>query len=202
MVGRVPLPLVWRLLGVKYVFSWLQELDVPAERLAEEPGRDNKPVYLYRLKETGPRAWLAGRAVAEPDRERTLVRLAAPDFDVARQIVLPAVPSGFGNVDACGGEIIWRTRAPERLDLTATTQQPCILVLSELVYPGWQATVDSVPVPILPADLIFRAVALPPGRHDVSFVFRSTALTVGAVVSLLTVMLTIAVILVLRTRRH
>jgi hypothetical protein len=201
-LARVPLPRAWKLLGVEYVFSWLQELDAPAERLAEEPGRDNKPVYLYRLKETGARAWLAGRAIAEPDRERTLQRLAAPDFDVARQIVLPTVPKGFGAVDACGGEIVWRSRTPERLELTATTQQPCILVLSELVYPGWQATIDGAPAPILPADLIFRAVALPPGRHDVSFFFRSTALTVGAVVSLLTLVLTIAVILVLRIRRH
>ena len=59
-LARVPLPRAWKLLGVKYVFSWLQELDAPAERLAEEPGRDNKPVYLYRLKETGPRAVAGG----------------------------------------------------------------------------------------------------------------------------------------------
>jgi len=64
---------------------------------------------------------VAGRAVAEPDRERALERLAAPDFDVARQIVLPAVPPGFGDVDACGGEIAWRSRSPEQLDLMATT---------------------------------------------------------------------------------
>jgi len=92
MAGPRAAPARLEVVGVKYVFSWLQELDAPAERLAEEPGRDNKPVYLYRLRETGPRAWLAGRAVAEPDRALALERLAAPDFDVARQIVLPAVP--------------------------------------------------------------------------------------------------------------
>jgi len=199
-LARVPLPRAWRLLNVKYVFSWLQELDAPAERLAEEPGRDNKLVYLYRLKETGPRAWLAGRAVAEPDRERTLERLAVPDFDVARQIVLPSIPQGFGDADACGGEIAWRSRLPERLDLTVTTQQPCILVLSEVVYPGWQATVDGVPAPILPADLIFRSVALTPGRHEVSFVFRPIALPVGAAISLITTLLAIAAIVILGRR--
>jgi len=157
-------------------------------------------VHLYRLKETGPHAWLAGRAVAEPDRERTLERLAAPDFDITRQIVLPAVPEGFGAVDACGGEIAWRSRSPERLDLTATTQQPCILVLSELVYPGWQATVDGAPAPILPADLIFRSIALTPGRREVSFVFRPIVLPAGAAITLITIVLAIAAIVILGQR--
>jgi hypothetical protein len=198
---RVPLPRAWRLLNVRYVFSWLQELDAPAERLAEAPGRDDKPAYLYRLKETGPRAWLAGQIVAEPDRERALEQLAAPGFDVARQVVLPATPPGFGAVDDCGGEVTWRSRSPERLELAVTTQQPCILVLSELVYPGWKAAVDGAPASIMIANSLLRSIALPPGRHEVSFAFQPATVSVGAAVSLITVVLVIAGLVILRSRK-
>ena len=156
---RVPTPRAWRLLNVKYVFSWLQELDAPAERLAEMPGREGKPVYVYRLRETGPWAWLTGQVIVEPGREQTLARLAAADFPAA-QVILPSLPPGFSGAGACDGQIVWKRRAPEHLELDVATRQPCILVLSELNYPGWRATVDGSPAPILPADLIFRAVAL------------------------------------------
>jgi uncharacterized membrane protein YfhO len=75
-------------------------------------------------------------------------------------------------------------------------------VLSELVYPGWQATIDGVPAPILLADLIFRSVALTPGRHEVSFVFRPIVLPVGAAVSLITAVLAIAAIVILGQRER
>lgn len=188
---RVPTPRAWRLLNVKYVFSWLQELEAPAERLAEMPGREGKPVYVYRLRETGPRAWLTNRVIVEPGREQTLARLAAADFP-ADYVILPSLPPGFGGSDACDGQIAWKKRAPEHLELDVTTRQPCILVLSELNYPGWRATVDGSPTLILPADLIFRAVALPAGAHTVRFVYRSDALILGAALSLVTLALAVA----------
>ncbi len=188
---RVPTPRAWRLLNVKYVFSWLQELDAPAERLAEMPGREGKPVYVYRLRETGPRAWLTGRVIVEPGREQTLARLAAADFP-ADQVILPSLPPGVSGAGACDGQIVWKKRAPEHLELDVTTRQPCILVLGELNYPGWRATVDGSPAPILPADLIFRAVALAPGAHTVRFIYRPDSLILGAALSIGTLALAVA----------
>jgi hypothetical protein len=183
---RMPPERAWRLLNVKYVFSWRQELEAPAERLAEDVGTDQKPVYLYRLLQPGPRAWLAAQAIAEPDTDQALQFLATSEFDPTRQVLLSAVPDGFGMAVNCNGEVIWRQREPERLALTVRTEQPCILVLSELDYPGWQATVDGIPTPILRADLIFRALAISPGRHEVVLVFRPISVWVGAMISIVT----------------
>lgn len=197
---RVPTERAWHLLNVKYVFSWLQELDAPAERLAEEVDADQKPVYLYRLLQPGPRAWLAGQVISEPDTGRALQRLAAPDFDSAKQVLLSAVSAGFGTVADCGGEIVWRQREPERLALAVRTEQPCILVLSELDYPGWQATLDGAPTPILRANLILRSLALPSGQHDVVLVFRPASVHWGAIVSIVTTALAVTWLVLGRRR--
>jgi hypothetical protein len=138
--------------------------------------------------------------IVEPDRERALNRLAAADFPDA-QVILPSLPPGFGDVPACDGQITWQARAPERLELDVTTRQPCILVLSELFYPGWRATVDGAAATILPADLILRAIPLSPGRHAVSFIFQPASFTIGAALSATTVVLALAGILLARRRR-
>jgi hypothetical protein len=50
--------------------------------------------------------------------------------------------------------------------------------------PGWSATVDGRPVPIRPAWLTFRAVALGPGRHLVAFRYEPAGFRFGLSVTL------------------
>jgi hypothetical protein len=49
------------------------------------------------------------------------------------------------------------------------------LVLNDLWHPWWFAEVDGTPTLILRANVLFRAVAVPPGRHTVRFTFRPMA---------------------------
>jgi len=60
-----------------------------------------------------------------------------------------------------------------------------VLTLGDAFYPGWTATVDGNPAPIVPVDLALRGVALPPGRHRVEMSYRDPALRPGGVLSLL-----------------
>lgn len=189
---QVPAPRAWWLLNVKYVLTWRGTLDVPAERIAEMTGPESKPMYVYQLSQPGPRAWLADQVVVAAGREQAWQRLAAPEFDPVRQVVLPVQPDGIGAAAACGGQITWQERTPERLTLQVATEQPCVLVLSELDYPGWQAKVDGAPAPILPANGILRAITLAPGSHQVSFVYRPSSIRWGGLISLLTIGLALA----------
>ncbi|MGE5197775.1 MAG: hypothetical protein ACM3IL_04650 [Deltaproteobacteria bacterium] len=69
------------------------------------------------------------------------------------------------------------------------------LVLSDVNYPGWQATVldtttgNRRPAEVLNADYLFRAVGLKKGSYVVTFVFRPRSLYLGVTVSALTVLL-------------
>ena len=71
-----------------------------------------------------------------------------------------------------------------RLDVAATG--PGFVVLTDQFYPGWQALVNGVPTPILRANYAFRAVRVPAGVSVVELEFRSTSLRVGALLSLVT----------------
>ena len=44
----------------------------------------------------------------------------------------------------------------DRLVVSASTEADGILVLSEVAYPGWQATIDGRPTPIFVADGLLR----------------------------------------------
>ena len=74
---------------------------------------------------------------------------------------------------------------PERVAITADVASPAVLVLADAFYPGWQATVDGVPAPILRANLMFRGLALEPGRHEIVFSYRPAAWRLGAAISLI-----------------
>jgi len=74
------------------------------------------------------------------------------------------------------------------------------LIYLDSLHPGWQAKVDGVTVPILPANIAFKAVELTPGRHEVTFTFtggsRWSSVTVWAnfVMSVLIVLMIIGLL--------
>jgi uncharacterized membrane protein YfhO len=60
------------------------------------------------------------------------------------------------------------------------------LVLSDVYYPGWRATVNGQPTDVLRANYTFRAVWLPVGEHTVRMSFSPLAWRVGLALSLVT----------------
>jgi hypothetical protein len=68
---------------------------------------------------------------------------------------------------------------PDALLLDAQLTAPGLVVLADTYYPGWTATVDGAAAPIYPANLLFRAVAVPAGRHTIAFRYAPRSLTYG-----------------------
>ncbi len=59
-----------------------------------------------------------------------------------------------------------------QVQVWARLTQPGFLILHDIYHPAWRARVDIRQVPVLRANGLFRAVALPPGEHNVVFTFE------------------------------
>jgi hypothetical protein len=77
------------------------------------------------------------------------------------------------------------------IHIRATTDEPAYLVLSEIFYPGWYALVDGEKTSILRGNYLFRVIPLKRGTHEIQLSFVSWPFRIGAVISLLTLILLI-----------
>jgi uncharacterized membrane protein YfhO len=73
---------------------------------------------------------------------------------------------------------------PNRVVLQATLSLPGWVVLADTFYPGWTATVDGIPTPIHPTDLLFRGVFVTPGRHRIVFRYQPRSVSRGLALSI------------------
>jgi hypothetical protein len=75
------------------------------------------------------------------------------------------------------GTVRIESRAPDRVEVITTSISAARLVLHDVDYPGWIAEIDGNATPIMRAEMLFRAVEVPPGNHRVTF--RFTPLSLG-----------------------
>lgn len=62
----------------------------------------------------------------------------------------------------------------EQVEIAVNTDKDGVLVLTDSYYPGWRAFVDGQESIIYPADIAFRGVFVPNGKHKVVFIYRPT----------------------------
>jgi uncharacterized membrane protein YfhO len=128
-----------------------------------------------------------------------------PDFDPARTVILPAPATGAAParpVANSGDQAEVVTYEPERVVVRTQSGSGGYLVLADSYYPCWEATVDGRTTPILRANLMFRAVELPAGEHQVEFVYRPHLVRIGAEISGATGLLLVVVGIGLAIRRR
>jgi uncharacterized membrane protein YfhO len=63
-----------------------------------------------------------------------------------------------------------------------------LLVLTDVWFPGWKATVDGRDVPIERVDYLLRGVRVPAGAHRVEFRYEPASFTAGWIISLVALM--------------
>jgi hypothetical protein len=72
----------------------------------------------------------------------------------------------------------------EDVTVRVDARRRALLVVSDAWYPGWRASVDGAPQPILRVDHAFRGVVVEPGTHDVVFTYAPDSFRLGATLSL------------------
>ncbi len=144
-------------------------------------------VKVYeRLSPPARVAWLGAWEWADTADE-ALDRLADPGFDLSTTAVLTGNERGrYPDVpwDGRTGEARLMAFDPTTVVVRTDGSASGVLLLKEAAYPGWQAFIDGQPASIATADVVYRAVFVPAGDHEVVFQFRPISVVVGLVVSL------------------
>jgi hypothetical protein len=175
--------------GIERVIALHALPGLTPERTIE--GLFERPILLQRVPEPLPRSYVVG-AARPAAGDAALARLLDPGFDPRREVVLAhgaprPEPPGFR-----GASRIVETRA-DRVLLETETSASGFVVLLDGFDPGWRARLDGEPAPLLQANVVFRAVAVPEGRHRVELVYRPRGLLLGLAVSVLSLAVGMAV---------
>ncbi len=205
--------------GPHYIHGWDRHFLPPPEELRRMSGAIPRAHGVTELTRAMPFAyWVDGRAVERAtDRRAALERVrgvapapiavldgavwpegsAWPERPPGPAPVLP--PRGGGQIIVAATDVLLERDA---LSFAIDAPHDGVVVVSEAFYPGWEATVDGVAVPVFRANALVRAVPVEAGAHHVTMRFAppdGAPLRWLALVTLLVALLALA-LLSLRAR--
>jgi hypothetical protein len=154
---------------------------------ATEPGdvyHDSK-WKVYENPNGYPPAWMVHEAIVEPSAKRLRCRLDSPDIDLHRQALLgaPLESALEPRVEGASEDVKFGACGPNRLELTARAQTRGLLVLSEVFYPGWRATVNGEAIRIHEVDGGLRGVVVPRGENRIVLRYSPWSFWLGALLT-------------------
>ena len=187
---------LYRLLGNLNVQYLVSQQQLPGAGISLLQYFPKYPLWLYRIEQVVPKVYLVPQSVEETDPMRSIARLAAPDFDPTKEVILdqPLYLKSSGNFNAVARVT---AHSQTRMRVQASLNKRGILVIADSFYPGWKVFVDGEEREIMRANFFFRAVQLTPGDHEVDFAYEPASLRYGLAVSLLTM----GILLILATRQ-
>ena len=80
-----------------------------------------------------------------------------------------------------------------RVVIETTSKSGGRLILTDLMYPGWNVFIDGEPAKAITHERMYRAVDLPAGRHQVVWSYQPASVYWGAAISLIALLLLAAI---------
>jgi hypothetical protein len=156
-------------------------------------------MHIYENRHAVPDAYIVGKTREVETDDQALDALSEPEFDPLSEVVLQIRKedeaafraeltgrSSTGDPTAkMAGTAILANREGTNVSILTESNAPGLLVLTDIWYPGWEATVDGARATIVRANYSFRAIALPAGKHSVEFNYRPKPFYIGCGLALL-----------------
>jgi hypothetical protein len=96
------------------------------------------------------------------------------------------VPPVIGARRFAPAKVLRVVERPASATLDVMAQAPAFLVMSVTFHKYWHATIDGRRVPIVPANMAYQGLFVPPGRHTIALVYRNPLIPAGAAISFCT----------------
>jgi hypothetical protein len=135
-----------------------------------------------------PRAFVTYRTRPAPsDPDAFLAAMADAGFDPLLESFVEGPPpfEPAADAPARGQSAVFVRDDETEVELVVQLERPGLVVLADSFYPGWHATVDGTPAPIVATNYLFRGVPAPAGTHRVRFVYSPASVWIGGVLTIL-----------------
>jgi hypothetical protein len=192
--GQVDYPPVIDMLNVRYLIG---RGSPPSHLRVAIQAED---YWVLENPEALPRVFLPRQVRALPNDDAVLQQLVAQDFDPALSaFVTQPVPP----LQNCQGSAQIVREHPQELVIQLEMQTPGLVVLSDLWYPEWTASLNGQPATILRTNHALRGVVVPQGKGELIFRYGATRFVRGLWLTGMSASLAIgwAIVAAIRNRR-
>lgn len=172
-----PAPRTQDLLGVTYTVA----------RAPARPGQvlvfqGASGFNVYRNPNAFPRVWTVHQTKPALNADAVRTAMSDPAFDA--RTTAPMVESAPA-LETCGTPDDARMSERAANTMTIQARMGCrgLLVIADTWYPGWEATVDGHPAPILQPYFALRGVVVDAGAHNIAMRYRPRSVLLGALMT-------------------
>ncbi len=190
------LPLM-RMLNVKYLLS-SQPINFPGLMQIRQgkmkTGRGNMPVALYELEDFQPRAWFVKNVEVYAGKNFPWGAITAQSFDPGRTAFVSQTYIESNSSFTLGSVTDIQYSLHELTVQTESTTEG-FLVISEVYYPlRWKAKIDGKEVKYFKTNGVIRGLIVPPGNHEIKFIYDRSSFRKGITISIGVFLLCIGII--------
>jgi len=133
-----------------------------------------------------PRVFLVDRCLVIPNRSALIDSVLHGAVDLRQCALLEEEPADVLSDSGSVGDSAWVVSyEPNRVEVETRSTGPRLLVLTDTWFDAWRVYVNGVEEKVCRAYGTFRAVAVPTGTSRVVFEYRPTTLRLGALLTLM-----------------
>lgn len=152
------------LLGVKYVLSLKDEHNSKLKLVFQEG-----ETRVYENTQVIPRVFFAQTIETVTAREKIAQQLFVNQHRLNTHVVTEHMIDVAEGPPGIHEQAVITSYEPNKIVITAETDKPRLLVLTDIYYPDWKAYVNGVETKIYEVDLALRGVVVPAGQLTVEF---------------------------------
>jgi hypothetical protein len=175
----------------------VEPLDEPGLRLAY----DGDDARVYANARALPRAFLVGGTQVVEDEDQALGAVLAPAFAGRRAAVVEEPLDGLETPGRAGTARIAGYER-ERVEIDVDASRPALLVLTDVHFPGWKATVDGEEADLERVNYLHRGVRVDARSHRVEFSYEPASWRIGWILSAVGLVLLAAAVAVSTASRR
>ncbi|OFV98324.1 MAG: hypothetical protein A3H28_08225 [Acidobacteria bacterium RIFCSPLOWO2_02_FULL_61_28] len=141
---------------------------------------------VYENPAYSPRAWIVHQVIVEPSEEAIRRRVLDDQFEpLQTAYVSEPLQTEPGSAPESHEAVRFDHYREDRMELAASVQSAGLLVLSEVFYPGWEATRNGEPARLYKVDGLLRGIVVMPGENRIAMRYRPRSVRIGGVLTAL-----------------